>query len=307
MAGSSNQRALIRLFLGAFVLVAASGAEGQSNRVFVSARSGNDLNSCNSITTPCQSFQGAVNQVAPAGTVIVLDSGGYGPMTITKALTVDSPPGIVAFIHPPTGNAITINAGAGDNVILRGIALNVGDSVGLRVNTAGTVHVENCAINGFSSHGVSFLATGQLFMKDTTVANNTGEGVLIEPASGNATVSMDRCRLDGNSGSGLALANNTSVTIRDSVAVGNFRGFTAGTQVGQTMQLNIERCVSSTNVVGIFAADSATTKVRVSDTVVTGNSLGLQAFGAGTILSRGNNTVEGNGSLQAFTGSYAAK
>lgn len=307
MAESFNPRALIRLLLGVFVLTAASSARAQSNRVFASARSGNDLNSCNSITTPCQSFQGAMNQVNAGGTIIVLDSGGYGPMTITKAVTVDSPPGIVAFIHPPTGNAITINAGASDNVILRGIALNVGDADGLRVNTAGTVHVENCAINGFAFQGVSFVATGQLFMKDTTVANNAGEGVFIQPASGNATVSMDRCRLDGNIGSGLTLGNNTSVTIRDSVAVGNFRGFCAGTAVGDTIQLNIERCVSATNFVGIFAANSANIKVRVSDTLVNNNSLGLEAQGAGSILSRVNNTVEGNGSLQAFSGSYAAK
>ena len=55
-----------RLFSGfcLFVLslAAAPPAFALANRVFVSARSGNNANSCDNINTPCQTLQGAINQ-----------------------------------------------------------------------------------------------------------------------------------------------------------------------------------------------------------------------------------------------------
>jgi hypothetical protein len=296
------------LILGV-VLVWAPAAYAQSNRVFASARSGSDANLCNNILTPCQTFQGAVNQVAAGGTVIVLDSGGYGPINITKALTIDSPPGIVAFIHPPSGSAITVNAGAGDKVVLRGVALNVGGSSGIVVTSVGALYVENCTIDGFAIFGLFFGSAGQLFVKDTTAADNGVAGIWIEPASGTVKASIDRCRVERNGGAGgITAGGGVSVTIRDTVAAANFRGFQAGTANGQTLQVNVERCVSSGNVVGVFAADGAGTVVRVSDTTITNNTLfGIEAQGSGAIFSRVNNTVEGNAGGQLFSGSFVAK
>lgn len=301
---------------GACLLLSIAGAAdpalAQSNRVFVSARSGNDLNACNSITTPCQTFQGAVTQVATAGTVIVLDTGGYGPVTIGKALTIDAPPGIVAFIHPPSGNAVTVAAGASDTVVLRGLSLNVGTADGISVTSAGTLHIENCAVVGFASAGLRFASAGRLFVKDSTFSNNGGEGILVAPASGEASSSIDRCRLEGNGNplqrGALTAGGGATVTARDSVASGNFRGFQAGAANGETVQLNVESCVSTTNVVGLFAANGVNTVLRVSNTVVTNNTLyGIEAQGSGSILSRSNNTVEGNATAQTFSGTYVAR
>src|ERR1700757_2337335 len=112
---------LMTLLLGICV---AREAEGLANRVFVSARSGNNANSCDTIATPCQTFAGAVVQLNPGGEAIVLDSGGYGAVTITQALTIEAPPGVLAFVHPSFGDAVTVNAGASDTVVLRGLVLN---------------------------------------------------------------------------------------------------------------------------------------------------------------------------------------
>lgn len=300
-----------RLGILGVVLVWAPAVLAQS-RVFASARSGSDANACNSILTPCQTFQGAVNQVAAGGTVIVLDSGGYGPISITKALTIDAPPGIVAFIHPPSGDAITINAGAGDRVALRGIALNVGSGNGIVVNTVGSLYVENCTIDGFASSGLAFGSAGQLFVKDTTAADNGGAGFLVAPSAGTAAASIDRCRVERNGGpaqtGGITAGSGVNITIRDSVAAANFRGFQAGTGSGQTVQMNVERCVSTGNVVGVFAANGAATVARVSDTTITNNTLfGMEAQGSGAIVSRVNNTVEGNAGGQIFSGTFPAK
>jgi len=309
----NHRRASLVLFIAGIVFAGGSSdAWAQSNRVFASARSGSDANTCNNINTPCQTLQGAVDQVAPGGTVIVLDTGGYGPVTIAKALTIDAPPGIVAFIHPPAVGAISIFAGPTDVVVLRGLSLNVGTLDGIAVATVGALYVENCTIVGFGLAGLHFSAAGQLFVKDSTFSNNGSEGILVAPASGTASSSIDRCRLEGNGFSqqrgAVTAGGGATVTVRDSVASGNFRGFQAGTANGQTVQLNVENCVSTGNVVGLFAANGAATVLRASDTVVTNNTLfGIEAQGSGSVLSRSNNTVEGNAAAQTFTGTYAAK
>jgi hypothetical protein len=72
-------------FCALFCLLSGSSALGLANRVFVSARSGNNANSCDNINTPCQTFAGAVTQLNPDGECIVLDSGGYGAVTTRRA------------------------------------------------------------------------------------------------------------------------------------------------------------------------------------------------------------------------------
>src|ERR1039457_645550 len=110
----------VLLVLVPFLTVASEAqAVAGANRVFVAAKSGNDANACASVSTPCQTLAGAYSQVAAGGGIIVLESGGYGPVTITQAVNINAPAGIVAFIHPASGSAITINAGATDTVILR--------------------------------------------------------------------------------------------------------------------------------------------------------------------------------------------
>ena len=97
-----NARRLLAGFsLSVLCFAAASPVFGLSNRVFISARNGNDSNPCSSILTPCQTIAGAAAQLNPGGEAIVLDSGGYGVVTITKALTIEAPPGVLAFVHPP--------------------------------------------------------------------------------------------------------------------------------------------------------------------------------------------------------------
>src|ERR1017187_5798420 len=132
-------RLCLALSLVALFIAAASPA--LANGVFVSQRSGNDANSCDNILTPCQTFAGAVLQLNPGGEAIVLDSGGYGPVTITQSLTIEAPPGVLAFIHPPSGTAITVNAGASGGVILRGLTLNGGSGNGITISSVGKVYV----------------------------------------------------------------------------------------------------------------------------------------------------------------------
>ena len=57
------------------------------------------------------------------GEITVLDSAGYGSVTINKSVSITNEEGVEAGITTPTAvNAITVNAGLSDVVNLRGLA-----------------------------------------------------------------------------------------------------------------------------------------------------------------------------------------
>lgn len=292
---TDQPRVSIRRLAFLFALVCGPAA-AQSNRVFVSATGGNDAASCNSITTPCLTFQGAVNQVAAGGSVIVLSTGGYGPVTIAKALTIEAPTGVTAFIHPPSGNAITVNAGPSDVVVLRRISLNVGTGDGIAFSTGGVLQVENCVLNGFNN-AIRVLAPGLVFVTDTTI-RSSGVGVSVGSGlAGLARVFIDRCRLKGNQ-YGVLSTGDSSVTVRASNVSGNLQGgliLDSHLGGGISADLTIEDTVLAHNGVAVesLAYNGSLGLVRVSNSTITYNGTGLWANG-GALLSRVNNTVEGN-------------
>jgi hypothetical protein len=247
-----------------------------------------------------------VLQLNPGGEAIVLDSGGYGPVTITQSLTIEAPPGVLAFIHPPSGDAITVNA-SGATVVLRGLTID-GTGVtssGIYVPAVSVLHVESCVIAGFagSGKGIFFASAGELFVKDTVIRGNGNNGIFVAPSSGNARASVDHCRLEQNGSCGLDSYANASVTVRDSVASGNMgRGMLAEFDG----ELNAEGCLVANNGIGL-ESDGAGSILRASNCIVTDNDTGLTTTGGGSLLSRSNNTVEGNGLDGTFTTTYLAK
>src|SRR5512134_2037621 len=91
------------------VALAAGPAGAQATRTWVSGV-GDDANPC-SRTAPCKTFAGAISKTAAAGEINVLDPGGYGAVTITKAITISSE-GFEAGVLVSGTNAIIVNAGA---------------------------------------------------------------------------------------------------------------------------------------------------------------------------------------------------
>lgn len=74
------------------------------------------------------------------------------------------------------------------------------------------------------------------------------------------------------------------------------------------VNMHLERCQASRNDYGIYAeATSGTATVRVSNCIVTNNNNGVLAGTGGSIQSRGNNTLESNGSANTFPATYTAK
>src|SRR5262245_22635152 len=64
-----------------------SRARAQLARTFVSAAGGNDANDCNRLT-PCRTFAEAHDKTLANGEITVLDPGGCGAVTITKAISI---------------------------------------------------------------------------------------------------------------------------------------------------------------------------------------------------------------------------
>src|SRR5215471_12301990 len=111
-------RSILRSFL--FLAFAASLSHAQGvQRTFVSGL-GNDSNPC-SRTAPCRTFGQAISQTNSGGEVYVLDSAGFGAFAITKPVSIVAPQGVTAGISVFSGDGITINAGASDVIILRGL------------------------------------------------------------------------------------------------------------------------------------------------------------------------------------------
>lgn len=299
---SSPRRALSILIAIVLALLVRASAQATSNRVFISI-SGNDANDCSNPLTPCLDFAGALSQVNAGGEIIAEATGPYGPLNITKSVTISGPPGLVVY----SGHQVTVNAPFA-TVVLRGLTIDgtgAGEN-GINVVAVGALHVENCVITGFSAsgpapsgHGLYFGSSGHLFVKDTIIRGNNQSGIWINPSGGLAFVSIDHCRLEANSNYGLVSEHIAETTIRDSVVSGNAL---VGLQAAG--DLNIENCLVTNNGTGIASVGV----IRVSNSTVTENTTGLSyGIGVGQLLSRSNNTVEGNGTDGTFSGTYSAK
>jgi len=171
-----------------FSLAAGSTpAAATTQRAFV-ATSGNDANAslnCSRVS-PCRSFAIAIGVTDPGGSVVVLDSGGYGPVTVTTSVAIVAPPGVQAAITAAAGQAgIVVNA-PGVSVTLRGLYLEgkgIGsDGIQFHVRDNSTLFVENVVVDGFASNGISMvrgvaLEHATLAVKDSEIRNNGASGI----------------------------------------------------------------------------------------------------------------------------------
>src|SRR5436190_24320652 len=102
-------------------LICSSAAQAQATRTWVSGV-GDDANPC-SRTAPCKTFAGAISKTAAGGEISALDPGGFGVVTITKAITSNGD-GTLAGILSSGTTGIIVNAGVNDRVVIRNISIN---------------------------------------------------------------------------------------------------------------------------------------------------------------------------------------
>jgi hypothetical protein len=141
----------------ALIMLAATDAAATAQRTFV-ASTGADSNTtfnC-SLVNPCRGFAAAIGVTAAGGEVVVLDSAGYGPVTINKSVSIIAPPGVYAGVTVSSGDGITISA-PGATVALRGLSIHgLGGTNGVNYSgsSGAVVLLENCDIQGMSGAAV---------------------------------------------------------------------------------------------------------------------------------------------------------
>lgn len=295
-------------------LLAAMPAAAQATRTWVSGV-GDDANPC-SRTAPCKTFAGAMAKTAAGGEIDCLDPGGFGAVTITKAITIAAEGAGEGGVAVVGTNGITVAAGASDIVILRGLQIDGGpvgsNSLnGVKFISGGVLMIQNSAIRNFTGaspngYGILFApsAASSLFVSDTVVSSNgtgtTGGGIFIQPTgSGSAKASLVRVNAVSNvlgiRADGTGSTGTISVSVSDSTASENtYAGLTAFTPSGGAVtKMEIIRSNSINNGTGVNDNGAAAT-LRIGYSTVTGNNVGVNIANGATASSLGNNLIEDN-------------
>src|SRR5262249_44987293 len=164
--------------LGAMLVVLHTGPTMAVTfpKTYVS-NTGSNANNCSTVALACASFASALTSTAPGGEITVVNTGDYGPLTINKSINITNDGAGEASLMPiPNSGSISISAGAGDIVSLRGLVLDgqgVGQS-GIVLQQASGVHVQNCVVRNFQggdATGIVLDSFGntQVFISDTIV------------------------------------------------------------------------------------------------------------------------------------------
>jgi len=273
-------------------------------RVFV-ASYGNDSNPC-TFGSPCKTFQQAVNVVDAGGEVTAIDSAGFGPINITKAVTITSPAGVEAGIVPVAGgDAIDITAGSTDAVVLRGLTLN-GSGIGTNgivFNSGGTLNVRDNVIQNFANNGINFVPTTQstLSVSNTVVADNGVHGIAMKPNNSGSVVfvgTFTRVEAYHNGTSGIAVIGDLASTQThqgvnaiaiDCVATGNnYASTSTGFLATSSQGIALFRLFRSTAAGNFVGASAVSTNNAV---VVIGLSESNMELSRGPASASGTNAV----------------
>src|ERR1700690_2224915 len=167
-------------------LLSAAPAQAQATRTFVSP-TGNDASASCSLAAPCRTFLAAYALTNAGGEIAVLGTAGYGPLTISKAISIVNGGGFEAGIAVASGGiGITINAGTSDSVSLRGLSIEGGGvgATGIKFNTGKSLTVENCVIRHMTGDGIDFVpttATSALTVSNSLLADNGVNGIVLGP------------------------------------------------------------------------------------------------------------------------------
>lgn len=333
-------RKLTVVLAGCLLAAAPSLAAAQASRTWISA-SGDDANPCTR-AAPCVSLDTAMGKTAPYGEVDCAGPVGEVGGTITKSIVIDCTAGFVLSYGDttnPHGDAIFVQAGASDTVVLRGLhllgtsdsGLGVSDSdAGIFITSAASVVVDHCLISGFKQFGllgVPATSDFRLVIHDSEFLNDGSPSapagsigaVLLQTIGGHIGVSITDSTLawsnaGGGAGAvgvsteagGMALINgaiaHTLIALPQSVTAIDTRAVVIDGDggAGQNTSLMLDDVTVTGGTFALLTGLPSTDGLIVSRTSVTGAGTGIRSDG-GPIYSYGDNTVNGNGGDGSFT------
>ena len=291
-----------------------SGSAHARARVFV-ASYGNDANPC-TFGSPCKTFQHAHDVVDAGGEITAIDSAGFGPIIITKSVTITSPQGVEAGVVPASGgDAIIIGPSSSFIVTLRGLTLEGSgaglNGIALASSVPGTVNIIGCIIKDFTGTGISITPSNSgifgLVITDSYVLNNATNGIEINPQTSNTTVmfGIEKTNVNGNGTSGDnagLLFNGSSGFFRGGLSSVNIQlnnigiNFIGGNLAQETL-------IANSNILFNLSGDITNNGAASNVWLLNSNQIMTVLNNAGAVASDGTNdifSVSGN-SLSPFT------
>jgi len=269
----------------------ASFANAQATRTWVSGV-GDDANPC-SRTAPCKTWAGAISKTAVGGEIDALDPGGFGAVTITKAITIDGGGSLAGVLVAGT-DGIVVAAGSTETVTLRNLWFDGANGSGLngvKFNSGGLLVVEKCFIFGFSQSGIEVAPSGggSVYVQDVNITSGatgikiggSGSGI-----GGTVIATLNRVAIKGATNGVDGEYGLTDMT--QSVLTGNTGVALLGGGTGTVSAIN---SLIVGNQVAVEAGTGST--IRLSNNDVYDNQTGF-ACGGGTLASAANNRKAGN-------------
>lgn len=286
-------------------------AQALNTRTWISG-TGVDQAGCGPIASPCRTLQFAHDQTAAAGEINVKDPAGYGSVVITKSISIIGDGSFAGVLAASSGNAITINAGAADNIFLKSLAIEGAGlgSNGIAFNAGRSLVVANCLARGFAGSGATgngiFIGpvsgTSSITIVDTILSGNGFAGLQFFPQSGAVTTKVIAARVlvDGNGTYGISVNNvlltggSTKFQIDDAIVSHNgTSGILTGGGTSSPGTVVIDNTKIFDHPVDGVRAIGQTVSLRRS--TITGNGTGVFNLGSATVRSYRDNTIEGNG------------
>jgi hypothetical protein len=280
-------------------------SNAQATRTWVSGV-GDDANPC-SRTAPCKTWAGAISKTSAGGEMDALDPGGFGAVTITKAITLDGGGGQVASVLVSGTNGIVVSAEVSDIVTLRNLRIvglvqtaSPGLS-GVLFNSGAFLHIENCDIFGFSQNGVfvNVNTTGNVGLSventsitDILASSGSPAGInIVQSGAGAVLADVHNTRIS-NATVGLLAQNNSQVAVRDS-QISNNKSFAV--QQSSVTGVSVVIVSGSTLAFNAIAAQSSAKGAMLfSGNTITGSNPVFNQNG-GNIYTGGDNNAFSNG------------
>lgn len=262
---ASRLPCLIAILALAAVNAVASAA---GPRMYV-ASSGADGNPCTT-SAPCRTLQYAVSSVDPGGDVIIVDSAGYGPVAITKSVSIIAPRGLYAGISVTSGIGIDVGA-PGIKVLLEGLTINgVGTgTTGIRFAAGSQLEIVRCAVSGMTAAGLVATAAGA----KVHVADTTFDSDVVGASFAGVTATLERVTAGHNSyiaptlKVGIQIGAQARVALRNSSIAHNYDGIVVDNAAGSTTTLTVDSTLIVDNHQGVHVTASGAGSMALVDII----------------------------------------
>jgi Right handed beta helix region len=212
-------------------------------------------------------------------------------------------------------------------VVLEGLDIEGGGTPGqstngIAITGAGSVTIRNCRIAGFAADssppnlGNGVLLQNdfnmELLVVDTIIENNAYGGIYLQPqANANVQATINRVTINNNKYGivvdGTGSTGKINATVRDSTVGNNSQnGITASATIATNDTLVIDNVSIVDNGNNGLSASGSKAGFLVNSSTIYGNGGGIHTANSASIVSYGNDRLNGNnGNDGAFTSTIA--